>query len=218
MNRSLVVLLLAVASGLSSCASPVDISRSEYPRDWPPLEPVADGSCPNIAGLYQDVPAAGCKPEDWFSCRLTYALLAPLLTPSDKELRKWQDEIGKDVLDSVTHVQINQPANGILEVLLLRSDRGLVLRREELSLDKGQFACSSEGLVITKTAFSVPVVAAVYDHAAYTFRSDAGHSLVMSSDTTSTGLALVIPVYFQHRHWSHWDRLAGVSSKSPQTH
>jgi hypothetical protein len=124
-----------------------------------------------------------------------------------------EEEIGKDVLNSVSHVQLNQPANGILEVLLLRSDKGPVLRREELSLEKGQFACSSEGLAITKTSVAAPVIAVVYDRGTYTFRTNASHALVMSEETMDTGLALVVPVYFDQRHWWHWNRLAAVSSK-----
>jgi hypothetical protein len=148
-----------------------------YLEDWAYVRPIASGKCPNLAGTYRDT-GTGVSFQTRCSgssqCQLSFHLFKG-------------DAPGTAV--SGTHIVISHREE-LLELRLL-SDERLVDERT-LSMEKGEFACTGEGLEISQ----FQRVFTIFGADAIIFRRLEDGSLAGRFKQSGVGAAIAAPMGF----------------------
>lgn len=193
-----IIAMLPTLLGLTSCSS-----LREYPEHWSPITPVsAVGSCPAIAGLYNN---SGDSPEphtgracytagEEENCTsLTYNLLSDIPHYSwYKASPSWESK----------HVRVNQSAADTIEVTLF--DRDV----HTLSLAARDFTCGPEGITLKiRSALTIFLISNASESEMRTFNVADDGSLVMKSLSRVVGHHTVFPVAGTDVHWVKWKKV-----------
>jgi len=192
--------------------------RFEISCQLAPLEASPVHPCPLLAGIYPDIGETNrhenpdfewgvCGERYEFVCqRLSYNLLRDKATYI-WGLRDWDTQ--HHPFNDATHVEIRQPANDILEVIMWRKDKGdqdIAIGRQTLSVYEGGFSCEAGRLRIKRS--SNLFITGFQNQSLWVnkmFRRSEDGSLVMEREENNLATFLFVPLIDEiHTYWYRW--------------
>lgn len=197
---------------LSGC---ILFNPQDYPANWSRLETApSPRTCPIIAGLYGDIgePSPECGGREDRHFRRNCKLLSFNFFSGDEEFMETDphdDPLHKIFPEGVpTHMEIAQPNNDKLEIVAWSRtvSEQRMLRRAVLSMHKGDFSCSPEGLRLKRrTGIRGVLLTVGFFWEDRTFNRSEDGFLIMNSENRgflcSGGL---IPVAGGGNRWIRW--------------
>jgi len=187
---------------LAACISTT--GTKPYPVGWSPIRHgQADGSCPKIAGTYNDSgvfeqSASGrpCKRETGECTSLIFGLLSGAQSALRLEAFKWRS--------TVVQVQIEQPSPGVVEIIAKPDGK-----RQTLSIANGDFTCDGNGLRLSdKTAATIVLISNAISTESRIFNAANDGSLVMKSEWHNRGHHTLFPFSVTNEEWVRWIRVS----------
>ncbi len=191
-------ILPAVMVLLTSCSA-----MREYPENWPPISGSnLVGSCPALTGLYSDG-GESLEPHTGRACNiggndhlctsLGYNLLSDI---PNFFMYKGSSEFGS------MRIKIDQRPKNIIEISL--SEREAF----ELSLEKGDFTCGPDGLILeSRSAATIVLISNAFVSESRIFRTADDGSLVMKIHSRVVAHHTIFPVVRSDEHWVKWSRI-----------
>ena len=218
-HRYLVVILLLLLTGC------VTNRVQEYPKDWAAREHQYVGACPAISGNYLNAGQFGEDQNSIAACKpMKYGHGKGELDCSNALLHNF----GISWSSSPYSVEIQQPDDDTL-IIVPTWRGGGEPSRFELKRSRGKFSCSKDGISFSAIDSAFPGMLATVGIAAthLTVVAD-GHkrsllraedgSLVMTVESYSRGLLLLVPISFSDTYYVMWLPETSKDTPTPSEH
>lgn len=207
MQRGWALLAAVAASGCH-----VGTWDVQYPGDWPARDLASQGSCPQIAGLYEDKGERRMSEQGGECFNVCDSLISQFTSGSDFE------KLGGELqTESGRLVEIQQAAKDALQVTELQEGAGgpQVLSTLQLAAAKGDFACEGGELRLrTRVHTLVLGIANGVEAESRTFSRASDGSLVMKRFSRFGGHNVVFPEAYAVGEWVRWPAVAETSKAS----
>lgn len=192
-----------VALLLASCVSTYD-----YPAEWAAVQPRdTSQTCPSIAGIYEEHGKVGRTYDYPTERSLAWALLA---TAWEQAQAPHKRQMSADmIMLTGGRVEISQPRSEVLELTFWQTRGGtewVAVRRQAFSINNGDFSCSPNGIVLTRTMVVPALLLNTGAKVWRTLNTAADGSLVMKVEERSAGNFYMLPFANSDTYWVRWQR------------